>query len=43
MRCSNYVLEFPKEATAAQRALLIAALLHVDYQLFERKGGVSDN
>lgn len=40
---SNYVLEFPKEASAAQRALLMAALLHVDYQLFERKGGASDS
>lgn len=32
-------MEFPKEANEAQRAVLIAGVLNVNYQQFERKGG----
>jgi len=36
---SNYVLEFPKGANAAERASLLAAVFNIEYQLFARKGG----
>ena len=43
MRCTfefdTYVLEFPPEATAQERALLLAAVLSIDYALFSRRGG----
>jgi hypothetical protein len=35
---SNYVFEFPKKATAAQRALLLSAIFHVDLALFDSPG-----
>lgn len=35
----QYILEFPQDASEVDRALLLTALLHVDYQLFEKKGG----
>jgi hypothetical protein len=38
-RYSNYVVIFPPKATKRQRQLLLAGLLHVDYEHFERKGG----
>jgi len=33
---SNYLVEFPENATPNQRALLIASVLHNDFLLFER-------
>jgi hypothetical protein len=43
MRCAfefdTYVLEFPPDATAQERALLLAAVLSIDYALFSRRGG----
>lgn len=36
--CNNHILEFADQATAAERALLIAAVFQVDYQLFEQQG-----
>ena len=35
----NFLLEFPPDATPNQRALLIASLLQLDFQIWERKGG----
>lgn len=36
---SNYLVSFPDNATNDQRALLLAAVHHVDYRLFERNCG----
>lgn len=42
--CSNFILEFPQSATAAERALLTSAVFYVEYHLFEKKGNEnSDN
>jgi hypothetical protein len=42
-RCSNhfnnFILQFPEGSTAEDRALLVTAVLQMDYQLFEKKGG----
>jgi hypothetical protein len=41
----NYILDFPRLSTPSQRALLLTALLQLDYHLYvpvepaERKGG----
>ena len=35
---SNYIVEFPKNSTARQRALILASVLHNDYIFFEKKG-----
>ncbi|KAG1706750.1 hypothetical protein DVH05_027603 [Phytophthora capsici] len=34
---TNYVLQFPRDSTAQDRALLLAALFHLDYALFEKQ------
>ena len=34
--CSNYIIEFPQDATATQRTLLLTALQSINMQLFER-------
>ena len=43
LRCvlefDTYILEFPPEATAQERALLVAGVLGIDYALFSRRGG----
>ena len=43
VRCAaqfnNYVVSFPEEATAQDRALLIAAVMSHEYALFSRSGG----
>eukprot|EP00941_MAST-03F_sp_MAST-3F-sp1_P002109 g2109.t1 len=36
---SNYIVEFPKDATEEERLLLISAVLAQDYQLYEKQGG----
>lgn len=36
---SNYIVEFPEQATATQRSLILSAIFSAAYQLFERKGG----
>ena len=47
MRCAfefdTYVLEFPNEASGQERALLLAAVLSMDYALFSRRGGEHNN
>jgi len=42
-RFDNYIVEFPPKATAQERALLIMATLHIDYQLFEKSGKESSS
>ena len=36
---NNYIVQFPEEASAEDRALLIAAVMSVEYALFSRQGG----
>lgn len=38
MGFNNYILEFPRDATAEDRMLLLTALFQVEYQLFEGGG-----
>ncbi|RLN46177.1 hypothetical protein BBJ29_007647 [Phytophthora kernoviae] len=34
---TNYVLQFPRDSTPQDRALLLAVLFHLDYAVFEKK------
>ena len=36
---NNYIVRFPAHATRQQRVLLLAAMIHIDYEHFEKKGG----
>ena len=39
LHLSNYIVEFPKDATPTDKALLINAMIQTDYLLFEATGG----
>lgn len=47
LRCSSffdtYLVAFPPGATEDERALIMAAVLHIDYAYFERTGEENDN
>ena len=38
----NYILEFPPDASEAERAMLMTAVFSMDYALFSKKGGDND-
>ncbi|GAQ83979.1 hypothetical protein KFL_001710090 [Klebsormidium nitens] len=40
---SNFIVEFPPDATETDRAMLLAAIFSIDYQLFEKTGNENNN
>lgn len=39
----NFTVAFPEEATPIQRALIMAAVLAIDFMLFEKSGNANSN
>ena len=36
---NNYIVKFPPTANYQQRVLVLASIIHIDYEHFEKKGG----